>query len=86
MYVRYYIHVSLKNKFYFSERDFYVVLPTNKLETENIVCFSISKKAIYAKIWYSVSSTFETSCHVANANFLSKELLKRIVLELKMCQ
>ena len=23
---------------------------------------------------------------VANANFLSKELLKRIVLELKMCQ
>ena len=50
MYVRYYIHVSLKNKFYFSERDFYVVLPTNKLETENIVCFSISKKAIYAKI------------------------------------
>ena len=50
------------------------------------MCFSISTKAIYAKIWYSVSSTFETSCHVANANFLSKELLKRIVLELKMCQ
>ena len=63
MYVRYYIHVSLKNKLlYFSERDFYVVLPTNKLETENIACFSISKKAIYAKIWYSISSTFETSC------------------------
>ena len=60
MYVRYY--VSLKNKFYFSERDFHVVKPTNKLETENIVCFSIPKKAIYAKIWYSVSSTFETSC------------------------
>ena len=41
MYVRYYI--SLENKFDFSERDFYVVYPTNKLETENIVCSSISK-------------------------------------------
>ena len=33
----------IEHKFYLSERDFYVMLPTNKLETEKIVCCSISK-------------------------------------------
>ena len=42
MYVRYCI--SLKNKFYYSVREIFMSCnQTNKLETENIVCFSISK-------------------------------------------
>ena len=45
MYVRYYI--SLENKFYFSVREIFMSCnQTNKLETENIVCFSISKTTV----------------------------------------
>ena len=57
--------------------------PINK--KPRILCvFPFPKRPFMPK--YGTVSQVLLKLVVANANFLSKELLKRIVLELKMCQ